>query len=163
MDATSLAALWAFVSLLIFFGVLIWLKIPAKIGAALDGKVAAIGAELAEATRLREEAQALLAAYKQKAADAELEAQSIISEAKAQAEFATIEARKALEELIVRRTKSAESKIAQAEAQAIADVRARATDVAVAAAEKLLTTKVAGPAGGNLIAKGIAEVAAKLN
>jgi F-type H+-transporting ATPase subunit b len=163
MDATSLAALWAFIALLIFFGALIWLKIPAKIGAALDGKVAEIQNELAEATRLREEAQALLAAYKQKAADAELEAQSIVSEAKAQAEFATVEAQKALEELIARRTKSAESKIAQAEAQAISDVRSRATDVAVAAAEKLLTAKVATSAGAGLVAKGIAEVAAKLN
>jgi len=163
MDATSLAALWALVALLIFLGALIWLKIPAKIGAALDGKVAAIQNELAEATRLREEAQALLVAYKQKAADAELEAQSIVAEAKAQADFATAEAQKALEELITRRTKAAEAKIAMAEAQAIADVRSRATDVAVAAAEKLLAAKVAGPTGGNLVAKGIAEVAAKLN
>jgi F-type H+-transporting ATPase subunit b len=163
MDATSLAALWAFVALLIFFGALIWLKIPGKIGAALDGKVAAIADELAQAPRLREEAQALLAAYKQKAVDAELEAQSIVSEAKAQAEFATVEAQKALEELIARRTKAAEAKIAQAETQAIADVRARATDLAVAAAEQLMAAKVAANVGNDLVAKGIAEVAAKLN
>ncbi len=163
MDATSLAALWAFIALLIFFGALIWLKIPGKIGAALDSKVAAIESELAEAKRLREDAQTLLAAYKQKAADAELEAQSIVSEAKAQAEFVAAETQKSLEELIARRTKAAESKIAQAEAQAVAEVRARATDVAVAAAEKLLTTKVAGSTGGDLVARGIAEVAAKLN
>ena len=134
MDATSLATLWAFVSLLIFLGVLVALKIPGKIGQALDDKVAAIETELKEASRLREEAQALLAAYKQKAAHAELEAQSIVAEAKAQAEFATAEAEKALEDLIARRTKAAEAKIAQAEAQAIADVRSRAADVAVAAA-----------------------------
>ena len=100
MDATSLATLWAFVSLLIFLGVLVALKIPGKIGQALDDKVAAIETELKEASRLREEAQALLAAYKQKAADAELEAQSIVAEAKAQAEFATAAAEKALEDLI---------------------------------------------------------------
>ncbi len=163
MDATSLASLWAFISLLIFFGVIVALKVPGKIGAALDGKVAAIEAELAEAKRLREEATALLAAYKQKAADAELEAQSIVAEAKAQAEFATTEAEKALEDLIARRTKAAESKIAQAEAQAVAEVRSRATDLAVAAAEKLMAAKVAGPSGEALVAKGIAEVAAKLN
>lgn len=163
MDATSLAALWAFVSLLIFLGALVALKIPSKIGQALDGKVAAIEAELAEATRLREEAKSLLAAYKQKAADAELEAQTIVAEAKTQAEFATAEAQKALEDLISRRTKAAEAKIAQAEAQAVADVRARATDVAVAAAEKVLAAKVASGAGADLIAKGISEVAAKLN
>ena len=163
MDATSSASLWAFISLLIFFGVIIYLKVPGKIGSALDGKVAAIEAELSEATRLREEASSLLAAYKQKAADAELEAQSIVAEAKQLAEIATAEANKALDELIARRTKAAEAKIAQAEAQAIAEVRSRAADVAVAAAEKLLAAKASGPIGADLVAKGIAEVAGKLN
>ncbi len=163
MDPTSAASLWAFISLLIFFGVIVALKVPGKIAAALDGKVAAIEAELAEAKRLRDEAGALLSAYKQKAADAELEAQSIVAEAKAQAALATTEAEKALEELIVRRTKAAESKIAQAEAQAVAEVRSRATDLAVAAAEKLMASKVAAGSGDALIVKGIAEVAAKLN
>ncbi|MBV5266519.1 ATP F0F1 synthase subunit B [Pinisolibacter aquiterrae] len=163
MDATSLASLWAFVSLLIFFGVIVYLKVPAKIGAALDGKVDAIKAELDEAKRLREEAAELLAAYKKKAADAELEAQSIVAEAKTQAELATVEAEKALSELIERRTKSAESKIAQAEAQAVAEVRSRAADLAVAAAEKILVNRTAGVAGADLVAKGIAEVGAKLN
>ncbi|MDK9695608.1 MAG: ATP F0F1 synthase subunit B [Siculibacillus sp.] len=163
MDATSLASLWAFVALLIFFGVLIYLKVPGKIGSALDGKVAEIEAELSEAKRLREEAANLLAAYKQKATDAELEAQSIVAEAKQLADIATAEANKALDELIVRRTKSAEAKIAQAEAQAVAEVRARAADVAVAAAEKLLAAKMTGKAGEAFVAKGIAEVAGKLN
>ncbi|MCE1234913.1 MAG: ATP F0F1 synthase subunit B [Hyphomicrobiales bacterium] len=163
MDATSLATLWAFVSLVIFLGVLAYLKIPGKIGAALDGKVAAIAAELDEAKRLREEAAELLAAYKKKAADAELEAQSIVAEAKTQADLATSEAEKSLAELIARRTKSAEAKIAQAEAQAVAEVRSRAADLAVAAAEKVLAAKVSGSAGSDLVAKGIAEVAAKLN
>lgn len=163
MDATSLATLWAFISLVIFFGVIAWLKVPGKIGAALDGKVAAIEGELNEAKRLREEAAALLDAYKKKAADAELEAQSIVAEAKQLADIATAEANKALDELIARRTKAAEAKIAQAEAQAVAEVRSRATDVAVAAAEKILAAKTSGPAGGDLIARGIAEVAAKLN
>lgn len=163
MDATSLASLWAFVSLLLFFGLVVYLKVPGKIGDALDGKVAAIEAELNEAKRLREEATSLLAAYKQKAADAELEAQSIVAEAKAEADRLAAEASKALDELIARRTKAAEAKIAQAEAQAVAEVRSRAADVAVAAAEKLLAAKVAGPTGATLVAKGIAEVAAKLN
>ncbi len=163
MDATSLASLWAFVSLLIFFGVITYLKVPGKIAVALDGKVAAIESELSEAKRLREEAEQLLAAYRQKAADAELEAQSIIAEAKALADMAAAETTKALEELIVRRTKAAEAKIAQAEVQAIAEVRSRAVDIAVAAAEKLLVGKVAGSTGTELVAKGIAEVAAKLN
>lgn len=163
MDATSLATLWAFISLVIFFGVIAWLKVPGKIGAALDGKVAAIEAELNEAKRLREEAAALLDAYKKKAADAELEAQSIVSEAKTQADLASAEATRALEELIVRRTKAAETKIAQAEAQAIADVRAAAADVATTAAGAVLADMAKGAGGDKLLTAGIAEIKAKLN
>ena len=57
----------------------------------------------------------------------------------------------------------AETKIAQAEAQAIADVRAAAADAAVAAAEKILAQSAKGKVGDELIAQGIADVKAKLN
>jgi F-type H+-transporting ATPase subunit b len=163
MNATSLATFWALVALLIFFGVIWWLKVPGKIGSAMDAKIAAIEAELNEARQLREEAATLLDAFRQKAADADLEAQSIVAEAKAEAVRLTEETNRSLEELIVRRTRAAEAKIAQAEAQAVAEVRARAGDVAIAAAEKILAARTAGPAGAELVAKGIAEVAAKLN
>lgn len=163
MNATSLASFWAFVSLLLFFAVIWFLKVPGKIGSALDAKIGAIESELAEARRLREEAEALLAAYRRKAADAELEAQSIVAEARAEADRLAAETNTALEELIVRRTKGAEAKIAQAESQAIAEVRARAAEVAVAATERLLAARMAGPTGSKLVAAGIAEVAAKLN
>jgi F-type H+-transporting ATPase subunit b len=163
MDATSLATFWAMVALLIFFGVIVWLKVPGKVGSAMDAKIAAIEAELGEARQLREEAAALLDAFRRKAADAELEAQSIIAEAKAEAERLTDETNRSLEDLIARRTRAAEAKIAQAEAQAVAEVRARAGDVAIAAAEKILAVRTAGPAGADLVAKGISEVAAKLN
>ena len=57
----------------------------------------------------------------------------------------------------------AETKIAQAEAQATADVRAAAADAAVAAAEKILTAETKGALAGELIARGIADVSKKLN
>jgi F-type H+-transporting ATPase subunit b len=151
------------VALLLFFGVIYWMKVPGKIGTAMDAKIVAIEAELAEARQLREEAQSLLDAFRSKAAEADLEARSIIAEAEAEAMRLTAETNRSLEELIVRRTRAAEAKIAQAEVQAVAEVRARAGDVAIAAAERILTARVAGPVGDRLVADGIAEVAAKLN
>ena len=68
-----------------------------------------------------------------------------------------------MEEFVARRTKMAETKIAQAEAQALADVRAAAADAAVAAAERILPETVKGKVADDLIAKGIADVKAKLN
>ena len=55
------------------------------------------------------------------------------------------------------------TKIGQAEAQALADVRAAAADAAVAAAEKILRDTAKGKVADDLIAQGIADVKAKLN
>ena len=68
-----------------------------------------------------------------------------------------------MEEFVARRTKLAEAKIGQAEAQALADVRAAAADAAVTAAEKILRDTTKGKIADDLIAQGIADVKAKLN
>jgi F-type H+-transporting ATPase subunit b len=68
-----------------------------------------------------------------------------------------------MEELIARRTAIAQTKIAQAEAQALADVRAAAADAAVAAAEKILREAAKGKVADDLIAKGIEDIKAKLH
>ena len=73
------------------------------------------------------------------------------------------EANAKMEEFVARRTKMAETKIAQAEAQAVADVRAAAAEAAVAAAEKILRDTAKGAVADDLIAQGIADVKAKLN
>jgi F-type H+-transporting ATPase subunit b len=68
-----------------------------------------------------------------------------------------------MQELIERRTAIAQTKIAQAEAQALADVRAAATDAAVSAAEKILRDAATGKIAEDLIAKGIEDIKAKLH
>jgi F-type H+-transporting ATPase subunit b len=163
MDATSFATFYAFVALVIFLAAMVYLGIPGKIGGALDTRSKRIEDELAEAVRLREEAQALLSEYARKASEAEREAANIIAEAKTDALRLTEETTKSLEELIARRTKAAESKIAQAESQAVAAVRARAADVAIAAAEQVLKARIVGEAASDLMSRSIAEVGAKLN
>ena len=68
-----------------------------------------------------------------------------------------------MDDFVARRTKSAESKIAMAEAQAMADVRAAAADAAVTAAAMVMSQSVKGSVADDLMAKGIADVRAKLN
>lgn len=159
MDATF----WAFVSLVLFIGLIAYLKVPGKIGAALDKRADTIAKELEEARKLREEAQGLLAEYQRKRREAELEAEAIVAEAKVEAERLTSEANEALEEMIERRTKAAERKIEQAEGQAIAEVRAKAADIAVAAAREILSKTVDGKVADDLLAKSIKEVESRLN
>jgi F-type H+-transporting ATPase subunit b len=143
--------------------VLIYVGAHKKITEALDHRSARIKAELDEARRLREEAAKLLADYQSKQNEAEREAEAIVAEAKAEAGRVAAEARVKMEEFVARRTKLAEAKIGQAEAQAVADVRAAAADAAVTAAEKVLRETAKGKVGDDLIAKGIADVQAKLN
>jgi F-type H+-transporting ATPase subunit b len=157
------ASFWALVGLILFFVLIAWLGVPAKITAALDSRAVKIRADLEEARKLREEAQALLADYQRRRHEAEAEAEAIVAEARAEAEQLTLETTRSLEELIARRTKSAEDKIAQAEAHAIAEVKAKAADLAVAAAESILVAKVTGSVAEGLTAKSIEQVKAGLN
>jgi F-type H+-transporting ATPase subunit b len=129
----------------------------------LDHRRDRIKAELDDARRLKEEAAKVLAEYRARHASAEREAQDIIESAKTEAERIASEARAKMEDFVVRRTKTAESKIALAEAQALADVRAAAADAAVTAASTILSQSVKGPIADDLLAKGIAEVREKLN
>jgi F-type H+-transporting ATPase subunit b len=157
------AEFWVAVSFLIFIGVLIYAGVHRKVIEALDHRAARIKAELDDARRLRDEAAALVAEYRRRQQDAEREAEAIVAEARADAERIAAEARAKMEEFIQRRTKVAETKIGQAEEQALAEVRAAAADAAVAAAEKLLTQTTKGKIAEDLVAKGIEAVKTKLN
>lgn len=151
------------IGLIIFFGLAWKMGAHTKIASALDARAVRIAAELAEAKRLREEAEAIVAEYRKRQASAEKEAQEIVAAAKADAERLAAEGKAKIEEFVARRTKMAETKIAQAEAQAIADVRAAAADVATSAAGRVLADLARGTAGDRLIASGISEIKSKLN
>ncbi|HRN85505.1 MAG TPA: F0F1 ATP synthase subunit B, partial [Hyphomicrobium sp.] len=108
-------------------------------------------------------AQELLADYQRKAREAEDEAKSIVEQARREAEMLAAETRKQLAEQVERRTKAAEDKIARAEAQAVSDVRAAAVDLAVAASERILKSKISGDAAASLTDSAIRDLKAKLN
>src|ERR1700730_15552409 len=124
------AEFWVAVSFVVFLGGLIYLGVHEMMVKYIDQRRDRIKAELDEALRLKEEAQALLAQYQRKQREAEQEAAAIIAVAKAEAERMMVEAKAKVEEFIARRSKMAETKIAQAEAQALADVRAAAGEAA---------------------------------
>jgi len=116
-------------------------------------------AQLAEADRLRNEAAALLKSYEDKRKAAEKDAEAIVAAAKDEAARLELEAKAKLEEFVKRRTAQAEQKIAQAEAQATADVRAAAVELATKAAGSILAS--AKPEAA--FEAGLAQVKAQLN
>ena len=154
---------WVAIAFVILMAVFVWLGVHRTVFTALDHRAQRIKAELDDAKRLKDEAAKLLADYQARRASAEREAQEIVTNARAEAERIAAEAKSRREDFVVRRTKTAENKIAMAEAQAVADVRAAAAEAAIAAASTVLSQSVKGSVADDLLAKGIAEVKAKLN
>src|SRR5499433_46262 len=152
------AEFWVAVAFVLFLGVLAYFQVFKKLLDALDQRSARIRQELEEARLLREEAQTLLAESKRKQHAAEADAAEIIAGARAEADRTAAEAKSRMDEFLARRTKMAEAKIAQAEEQAVADVRAAAADAAVAAAEKILSENAKGKVADDLISKGIEDL-----
>jgi F-type H+-transporting ATPase subunit b len=157
------AEFWVAVAFVVFLGGLIYLGTHGMLLKFIDQRRDRIKADLDEALRLKEEAQALLAQYQRKQREAEQEAAGIIAGATAEAARMMAEAKAKTEEFVARRSKMAETKIAQAEAQALADVRVAAAEAAVGAAEKILTQLVKGDVAERLVVKGIDDVKTKLN
>jgi F-type H+-transporting ATPase subunit b len=154
---------WVAIAFIILMGVFAWLGVHRTVLTALDHRADRIKGELDDARRLKEEAATVLAEYKAKRATAEREADEIVANARAEAERIASDAKAKMEDFVARRTKTAESKIALAEAQALADVRAAAAEAAVQAASTILSQSVKGSLADDLLAKGIAEVRQKLN
>lgn len=157
------AEAWVAVAFVLFLGILVYVGAHRRVIDGIDQRQARIKAELGEARRLREEAQALLVEYQRKRHEADREAEAIIATANAEAERLAAEGKTRLEDFVARRTKMAETKIAQAEAQALADVRSSAADAAVAAAEKILSTTAKGKIADDLLARGIADLRKSFN
>lgn len=154
---------WVGIAFVVFVAILVYFGVPKAITKALDSRGEKVAQELAEARRLRLEAEKLLAEYEAKRKAAESEAASIVAAANDEAKRLAADAEAKLNDFVARRTKSAEEKIALAESQAEAEVRAAAAEAATKAAELIIRSQVSGGTGDALFAAGLSEVKAKLN
>ncbi len=148
---------WVMIAFVITVG-LVGKTIVQKITTAMDERSEGIRSEIEEATRLREEAQDLLASYERKQRDAAEEARKIADRAKSEADYLLKKAEEDLKNLLGRRERQAKDRIAQAEAAAIDDVRAAAIDLALEASRRLLAQKMTGAKANNLIDAAIKEL-----
>ncbi|MBL8542511.1 MAG: ATPase [Hyphomonadaceae bacterium] len=151
----------AFLALVLFIALLVYLKVPAAIMGALDQRSQAIAKELHDARRLREEAEALLAEYQQKRASAEAEAKEIVSAAREQAAAVAEETRQSMMAAMARRERQAEDRIKSAETKAADEVRAAAAEAAIAAAERMIRERMNDQAQTNLVQQGVADLKRK--
>lgn len=132
------ATMWVSLAMTVLIAIIVWKKVPALIGKALDDRIGGIRAQLDEAAKLRAEAEALKAEYQAKLANAEKEAAALKARAEEEAALLVAGAKANTQALIKRRQKMAEDKIAAAERTAIAEIRAKAVSAATQAASTLI-------------------------
>ena len=154
---------WVAIAFIVFVGAVLYFKLPQKITGALDQRSAAISYELEEAKKLRTEAEALLADYKQRAENAQAEATEILIQAEREAAAYAKEARDAFDEAIARRLNLAEQKIKLEEDKARKQIRAQAAELAVSAAEQLIEQKMTGQVAENAIAASLDRIKKRLH
>lgn len=152
------ASFFSAVGFVLFLLMLGYFGVHTMIVKTLDDRAALIADELAEASRLRTEAEAVLASYQKKSAEAQSEADAILAAAREEAEALAAETAKRMNEFVARRTLQAEAKIAIAESQAMNEVRSAAADAAVKAAETILRAQMQDGASVDMLYASIKDV-----
>jgi F-type H+-transporting ATPase subunit b len=152
---------WVALAMLVVFAIMIWKKVPAAIGKALDGKIALIRDQLAEAESLRKEAEALRAEYEAKSASADKDREALLERAKHEADEIVAKAKSDAEALIERRTRMAEDKIAAEERAAVEQLRAATANAAAKAAARLIAERHDAGTDAKLVDQAIRDIAAR--
>jgi F-type H+-transporting ATPase subunit b len=153
---------WVAIAFVVFVALMVW-KASKPILAGIDARAERIKAELDEAQRLREEAQKALAEYKRKQRDAAKEAEDLLASAKHEADLLRKQAAEDLKLTLARREKTALEKIAQAETNAVQEVRTQAVDIAIAATAKLLSENVDPTRDQSMVDQAIKDLGSRLH
>jgi F-type H+-transporting ATPase subunit b len=162
LDILTDAHFWVGVALVVFIVILVMVGVPGMAMKAIDARGVKVQAQLDEANRLREEAQALLADITAQREQAERHAAEVLANARDEARRLQADAQVKLAEQIERRGQLAERRIATAEAQAAAEVKAAAADLASQLAEDILKARLAGATSDPLVDQAIGQISSKL-
>jgi F-type H+-transporting ATPase subunit b len=155
------APMFIALAMIVVIALIVWKKVPAAIGKALDSKIDVIRNQLAEAESLRKDAEALKAEYEAKSKAADKEAATIVERARHEAETIVSQAKEGAEALVERRQRMAEDKIAAEERHAIEQLRATAAEAAREAAARLIRNRVDEKANEALVADAIRSIGSR--
>jgi len=136
------ATFWVAVSFFIFFGGLIYLKVPQKINNSLIDQINEMKRELAEAEKLKIEAKNLLSNYENKIDKSKKETLEIINLAKKDSEKTILEKTNKFHQIIENKKKNAEQKIVQMKENAIKDIKNISVKISMEAVEHLIKNSI---------------------
>jgi F-type H+-transporting ATPase subunit b len=154
---------WVMIAFIAFIALLVYFKVPKMVAGALDSRAEKIKSDLDEAESLLREAQDLLATYQKKQREAAEEAEQIKKSALEEAERIAKHGEERLAGQLERREKLAMDRIAQAEAQALDEIKARTVDIALDATRQILTTSLAADKADAMVEDAIKDLPNRLN
>lgn len=153
---------WVTITFVLFVGG-VYKKAKQLLFKVLDERSAKIEAELKQAQALREEAEKVLALYKQKQAEYTKEAENILRQAREEADMMATHADKELKAALDTRLQAAMDNIAQEEARAINDVRSHIVDISLAAARSLVVHHIESTPQQELLKLALADIDRKIH
>ena len=151
------ATFWVTIAFFIFFGGLIYLKVPQKVNVTLSKYIDEIKKELEEAEKLKKEAKNLLSNYENKIDKSKKESKEIIFTARNESEKTVLENTKKFHQVIEERKKNTEQKILQMKENALRDIKNTSVKIAIEAVEKLIKNSLDNKKLENLYNKSLQE------
>ena len=156
------ATFWVAVSFIIFFGALIYLKIPQKISEMLDKMISDIKNEIDESEKLRTESKKLLDDAQKKLNSVSVETKKILDQAKSESEKLVVDMNDKFHKSTEIKKNLAKNKIAQMKETAIKEIKDTSIGIAVNSVKKIITTSVDKSKLDNLFEKNLEEAKSEL-
>ena len=136
------ATFWVAISFFLFFGLLIYLKVPQKINSSLTDQINKMKQELDEAEKLKVEAKNLLSGYENKIDKSKKEVTMIINVAKKDSEKAIFVPSSYSPPSMLNRKKNAEQKITQMKENALSDIKNISIKISIQAVKNLIKNSI---------------------
>ena len=136
------ATFWVAIAFFIFFGALIYLKIPQKVNTSLTEKIDIIKKELKEAEKLKNEAKSLLSDYESKLDKSKKESRLIIETAKKESEKNILEKTKKFHQLVEDKKISTQTKIVQMKENALKEIKNISIKISIESVENIIKNSI---------------------
>tara|TARA_B100001769_G_scaffold188941_1_gene150019 strand:- start:51 stop:548 length:498 start_codon:yes stop_codon:yes gene_type:complete len=156
------ATFWVAISFIIFFGALIYLKVPQNVNNLLSKMITDIKNEIDESEKLRAESKKLLDEAQMKLNSAKIESEKIMQESKGETERFVIEMNDKFHKSSELKKSLAETKISQMKDNAIKEIKDTSINIAVESVKKIITTSVDKSKLDNLFNKNLEETKKEL-
>ena len=151
------ATFWVAISFIIFFGGLVYLKIPQKISEVLNKLILDIKNEIKESERLRSESKILLDNAQNKLDSAQLESKKILEQTKKETDELIIEMNDKFHKSSEIKKNLGENKIAQMKESALKEIKNISIKIAVDSVKKIITASIDKSKLDNLFEKNLEE------